>query len=68
MTASDEDGRRRVEFKMHPRQRDNETVVVCLADVIDELPRYKGLDERYHRWSDVVDVCRSLALRLGGAG
>jgi hypothetical protein len=37
------------------------------TDVIDELPRYKGLAERYHRWSDVVDVCRSLALRLGGA-
>ncbi len=30
------DGRQRVEFKMHPRQRDNETVVVCQADVIDE--------------------------------
>jgi hypothetical protein len=30
------DGRRKVEFKMHPRQRDNETVVVCRADVIDE--------------------------------
>lgn len=30
------DGRRRVEFKMHPRQRDNDTVVVCRADVIDE--------------------------------
>jgi hypothetical protein len=27
---------RRVEFRMHPRQRDNETVVVCQADVIDE--------------------------------
>lgn len=32
----DVDGRRRVEFKMHPRQRDNDTVVVCEADVIDE--------------------------------
>lgn len=32
----DADGRRRVEFKMHPRQRDNDTVVVCEADVIDE--------------------------------
>ena len=32
----DQDGRRRVEFKMHPRQRDSETVVVCVADVIDE--------------------------------
>jgi hypothetical protein len=30
------DGRQRVEFKMHPRQRDNGTVVVCRADVIDE--------------------------------
>lgn len=30
------DGRRRVEFKMHPLQRDNKTVVVCRADVIDE--------------------------------
>ena len=29
-------GRQRLEFKMHPRQRDNETVVVCQADVIDE--------------------------------
>jgi hypothetical protein len=32
----DVDGRRRVEFKMHPRQRDNDTVVICEADVIDE--------------------------------
>jgi hypothetical protein len=32
----DVDGRRRVEFRMHPRQKDNETVVVCQADVIDE--------------------------------
>jgi hypothetical protein len=37
------------------------------TDVIDELPRYKGLEARYHRWSDVVEVCRSLALRLSGA-
>jgi hypothetical protein len=32
----DIDGRQRLEFKMHPRQRDNETVVVCQADVVDE--------------------------------
>lgn len=37
------------------------------TDVIEELPRYKGLDERYHNWSDVVRVCQSLALRLSGA-
>ncbi len=50
------------------------SLVIALADpsprdpdVIDELPRYKGLDERYHRWGDVVEICQSLALRLGGA-
>jgi hypothetical protein len=50
------------------------SLVVSLADpkprdteVIDELPRYKGLNVRYHRWDDVVDVCHSLALRLSGA-
>lgn len=50
------------------------SLVVALADprprdqdVIDELPRYKGLDARWHRWSDVVAVCQSLALRLSGA-
>ncbi len=37
------------------------------TDVIGELPRYKGLDKRYHRWDDVVDVCHLLALQLGGA-
>jgi hypothetical protein len=31
-----EDGRKRVEFKIHPRQKDNDTVVVCVADVVDE--------------------------------
>ena len=30
------DGIRRVEFKMHPNQRDNETQVICVADIIDE--------------------------------
>ena len=42
-----------------PRPRD--------ADVVEELPRYKGLDERWHRWEDVVAACRALALRLVGA-
>jgi len=36
-------------------------------DVAAELPRYKGLDERWHRWDDVVAACRGLALRLAGA-
>ena len=49
-------------------------LVIALADpnprdteVIDELPRYKGLAERYHRWDDVVVICRTLALGLSGA-
>jgi hypothetical protein len=37
------------------------------TDVIDELPRYKGLDPRWHDWGEVVAVCRELALRLSGA-
>ena len=32
----DEAGRQRVEFKMHPNQRDTQTVIVCVADVVDE--------------------------------
>lgn len=50
------------------------SLVVSLADpnprdteVIDELSRYKGLDSRYHQWDVVVETCRELALRLGGA-
>jgi len=31
-----EQGRQRVEFKIHPRQRDDKNVIVCVADVIDE--------------------------------
>lgn len=49
------------------------SLVVALADpqprdtdVTEELPRYKGLDERWHRWEDVVAACRALALPLGG--
>lgn len=50
------------------------SLVVALADpnprdpdVIDELPRYKGLQARYHDWKDVVAACQDLALRLAGA-
>jgi len=31
-----ENGRERVEFKLHPRQRDNDTVLVCQADIVDQ--------------------------------
>lgn len=36
------------------------------SDVIDELPRYKGLAPQWHEWRDVVRACRSLALDLAG--
>ncbi len=49
-------------------------LVIALADpkprdteVTNELLRYKGLNQRYHRWEDVVKVCQTLALRLAGA-
>ncbi len=37
------------------------------TEVLGELAHYKGLDARYHRWEDVVEVCQTLALRLAGA-
>lgn len=32
----EEQGRKRVRFKIHPVQRDNDTVIECTADVIDQ--------------------------------
>ena len=37
------------------------------TDVISELPRYKGLDPRWHSWPSVIEACQELALDLGGA-
>jgi len=37
------------------------------VDVTRELPRYKGLAERWHDWAAVVTVCEELALGLAGA-
>lgn len=45
-----EQGRQRVEFKMHPRQHDRETVVVCVADVIDERTVTDSGGHRERRW------------------
>jgi len=36
-------------------------------DVIPELPRYKGLDKRWHQWSSVVEACQQLSLRIAQA-
>lgn len=50
------------------------SLVIALAkpaprdpDVIDELPRYKNLDPRWHDWRAVVTACEELSLRLSGA-
>jgi hypothetical protein len=56
----EEDGKKRVEFKIHPRQKDNDTVVVCVADVVDErLVRDSGGHQEIRR------VIRS-TLAIGG--
>ena len=34
------------------------------VDVIVELPRYRGLDSRWHDWSAVVAACEALALEV----
>lgn len=34
------------------------------VDVIPELPRYRGLDPRWHDWSSVVAACEVLALEV----
>jgi hypothetical protein len=46
----EENGRKRVEFKIHPNQRDNETVVICVADVIDERMVRDSGGHRENRW------------------
>ena len=50
------------------------SLVIALAgpsprdtDVINELPRDKGLEARWYHWSDVVGACQDLPLRLSGA-
>ncbi len=53
----DVDGGRRVEFKMHPRQRDNQTVVVCQADVLDERVVRDSGGHAEKRWVIETPVC-----------
>lgn len=45
-----ENGLQRVEFKIHPRQRDNATAVVCTADVIDERTVSDSGGHKERRW------------------
>ncbi|MCW8871652.1 MAG: ATP-dependent zinc protease [Xanthomonadales bacterium] len=43
-------GRQRVRFKLHPIQRDKETVVQCMADVIDRRMVSDSGGHREMRW------------------
>ena len=46
----EQDGKHRVEFKMHPNQRDNDTVVVCTADIKDERVVRDSGGHSENRW------------------
>jgi len=50
----EQQGVHRVEFKMHPNQRDNDTVIVCTADIIDERSVTDSGGHREKRW--VIDA------------
>lgn len=64
-----ENGKDRVEFKMHPNQRDRNTVVVCRADIKDtRMVRDSGGHEQ-QRWVIetplfIGDQCWSIELTL----
>ncbi len=45
-----EDGVSRVEFKIHPKQRDSTKVVVCTSDVIDERLVTDSGGHKEYRW------------------
>jgi hypothetical protein len=51
-----EHGKQRVEFKLHPQQRDNETIAVCTADVIDERTVTDSGGHKEQRWVIVTPL------------
>jgi len=50
------DGRRQVRFRLHPIQRDNETVVECVADVVDRRLVSDSGGHREMRWVIATDI------------
>lgn len=53
-----ENGVQRVQFKIHPLQRDSDTVVVCSADVLDERTVTDSGGHREKRW--VIETLLSI--------
>lgn len=45
-----ENGVQRVEFSIHPRQHDNDTVIVCSADIVDERQVTDSGGHKEQRW------------------
>jgi hypothetical protein len=50
VTPFSENGRQRVEFKLHPKQHDNDTVIVCTADALDERTVTDSGGHKEQRW------------------
>lgn len=50
VTPYSENGVQRVEFRLHPRQRDDDTVIVCTADVVDQRTVSDSGGHREKRW------------------
>jgi hypothetical protein len=48
--AFEQGGRQRVRFRMHPLQRDEDTVVECVADVVDRRVVSDSGGHREERW------------------
>jgi hypothetical protein len=49
-------GKKRVRFKIHPIQRDNDTVIECEADVVDQRVVSDSGGHREKRWVIHTDV------------
>ena len=45
-----EDGVQRVEFRLHPRQRDTQTEMVCVADIFDQRTVTDSGGHKEERW------------------